>query len=236
MSNQNHVCSQWCGCYRQRGETGVCDRQLVPSAEMMHAMAPVAKPRMSDLSPDKALKLLYEGNKRFAAGKPQAPNRHLDRLKEVATEQKPFAAILGCADSRVPVEILFDQGFGDLFVTRIAGNISTPECIGSLEFGAHVLGVKVLYVLGHTNCGAVTAAVKDVSVPGQINSLIEHLRGAIRTAKGNVLEAIKENVKTQATRLSQTSPIVAQLIKEEKLIVAGGVYNIGTGRVVPVEL
>jgi|SRR5579883_1047871 len=238
MSNKNHVCSPWCDCSREGGDIAVCDRQLVPTAEMMHATAPVARvaPCVSDLSPNEALELLYAGNRRFAAGQPQAPNRDLDRLKEVATEQRPFAAILACADSRVPVEILFDQGFGDLFVTRIAGNVTTPECIGSLEFGTRVLGAKVLYVLGHTNCGAVTAAVNGVSKSGPINSLFQHLRGAVQAAKGDVSKAIQENVKTQAALLSQTSPDIAQLVNDGKLKIAGGVYNISTGTVVPVEL
>ncbi len=194
------------------------------------------KPRAVDLSPNEALELLYAGNNRFSAGKPQAPHRDLERLKEIAPAQKPFAAFLGCADSRVPIEILFDQGFGDLFVTRIAGNVTTPECIGSLEFGTHILGAKVLYVLGHTNCGAVAAAVKGDPVPGQISALFQHLRPAVKAAKGDVAVAVQENVKTQATLLSEASPVIAKLIKDGKLKVAGGVYDIATGKVVPVEL
>jgi carbonic anhydrase len=192
---------------------------------------------MSDeLTPAAALAQLYEGNARFAAGNPQAPNRDLDRLRAVAPGQKPFAAFLGCADSRVPVEIIFDQGFGDLFVTRIAGNVTTPECTGSLEFAAIVLGVKVLYVLGHTNCGAVTAAVQGDPVPGQISVLFQHLRPAVKAANGNVPVAIVENVKAQAETLSEASPVLAQLIQDGKLIVAGGVYDLTTGRVEPVEM
>jgi len=192
---------------------------------------------MSDeLTPAAALAQLYEGNARFAAGNPLAPNRDLDRLRAVAPGQKPFAAFLGCADSRVPVEIIFDQGFGDLFVTRIAGNVTTPECTGSLEFAAIVLGVKVLYVLGHTNCGAVTAAVQGDPVPGQISVLFQHLRPAVKAANGNVPAAIVENVKAQAETLSEASPVLARLIQDGKLIVAGGVYDLATGRVVPVEM
>ena len=193
-------------------------------------------PRAQNMTPNDALALLYAGNKRFAAGKPDAPHRDLKRLKEVAPMQKPFAAFLGCADSRVPIEILFDQGFGDLFVTRIAGNVTTPECIGSLEFGTHVLGAKVLYVLGHTNCGAVAAAVKGDAVPGQISALFQHLRPAVKIAKGNVPDAIRENVKAQATLLSEASPVIAILIRKQKLVVAGGVYDLSTGIVTPVEL
>ncbi len=203
---------------------------------VLPATARAENPRAQDMTPNEALALLYAGNKRFAAGKPDAPHRDLKRLKEIAPMQKPFAAFLGCADSRVPIEILFDQGFGDLFVTRIAGNVTTPECIGSLEFGTHVLGAKVLYVLGHTNCGAVAAAVKGDAVPGQISALFQHLRPAVKIAKGNVADAIRENVKAQATLLSEASPVIAILIREQKLVVAGGVYDLSTGIVTPVEL
>lgn len=190
----------------------------------------------AELTPDGALELLYAGNARFAEGRPQAPNRDLGRLKAVAPAQKPFAAFLGCADSRVPVEIVFDQGFGDLFVTRIAGNVTTPECTGSLEFATLILGAKVLYVLGHTDCGAVTAAVEGDPVPGQISALFQHLRPAVKAAGGSVAAAVTENVKAQAALLSEASPVIAQLIKDGKLKVAGGVFDLATGRVVPVEV
>lgn len=203
---------------------------LLPSA------AALEPPRATDLAPRDALELLYAGNKRFSSGKPVAPHRDLDRLREVAPAQKPFAAFLGCADSRVPIEIVFDQGFGDLFVTRIAGNVTTPECIGSLEFGTLVLGAKVLFVLGHTNCGAVSAAVKGDPVPGQISALFQHLRPAVKAAKGDVNLAITENVKTQAALLSEASPVIAKLIRDGKLTVAGGVYDIATGCVMPVAI
>jgi len=193
-------------------------------------------PAPDDINPDAALALLYAGNERFATGNPAAPNRDLERLREVAPAQRPFAAILGCADSRVPVEIVFDQGCGDLFVTRIAGNVTTPECISSLEFGTHVLGAKVLYVLGHTNCGAVAAAVRGESMPGQISVLFQHLRVAVKAAQGDVATAVTENVKAQAAVLSEASPVIAQLIRDGKLKVAGGVYDVSTGRVMPVEM
>ncbi len=192
--------------------------------------------RTEDLAPKEALEFLYAGNRRFAAGKPTAPHRDMDRIREIAAGQKPFAAFLGCADSRVPVEMVFDQGFGDLFVNRIAGNLSTPEGIGSLEFGTQILGAKVLYILGHTKCGALSAAVKGEPVPGQISSLFQHLRPAVRAAKGNIEDAIRENVKIQASLISEASPVIAKLIRDGKLIVAGGVYDLATGIVAPVEL
>ena len=193
-------------------------------------------PNPADLSPKQALEFLYAGNKRFTAGKPIAPHRDFDRLREVAPNQKPFAAFLGCADSRVPIEIVFDQGFGDLFVNRIAGNVATPEGIGSLEFGTHILGAKVLYVLGHTSCGAVTAAARGEAVPGQISVLFQHLRPSVRATKMDVPAAIKENVRYQASLLSEASPVIAKLVREGRLIVAGGVYNLVTGIVEPVDM
>jgi carbonic anhydrase len=191
---------------------------------------------MADLTPDKVLDLLAEGNRRFAAGNVTAPHRSLARLKEVAAKQTPIAAFLGCADSRVPIEIVFDQGFGDLFVTRVAGNIVDAEIIGSLEFGTAVLGAKVLYVLGHSSCGAVAAAVKGEEVPGQISSLFEHLRPAVRSAQGDAVVAVLENVRYQAMLLGESSPVIARLVREGRLRVAGGVYDLTTGRVTPVDL
>lgn len=191
---------------------------------------------MSTLEPRQALELLYEGNRRFVAGETIEPRRNSARLQEIATVQTPFAAFLGCADSRVPIEIVFDQGFGDLFVNRIAGNVATSETIGSLEFGTGVLGAKVLYVLGHTACGAVTATMKRQPVPGQISSLFQHIRPAVKVAGGDLEAAVRENVRIQAETLAEASPVIAELVEQGRLIVAGGVYDLGTGRVTPVEI
>ncbi|MFM7108950.1 MAG: carbonic anhydrase [Planctomycetaceae bacterium] len=186
------------------------------------------------LDPRAALDFLYSGNRRFVAGETLAPNRDMARLREVAPRQTPFAAFLGCADSRVPIEIVFDQGFGDLFVTRIAGNVAATENIASLEFATQVLGAKVLYVLGHTSCGAVTAAAKAEPVPGQISALFQHIRPAVRTAKGDVAAAVRENVRLQAQTLVEASPVIAALVKDGKVLVAGGVFDLESGRVDPV--
>jgi len=187
-------------------------------------------------TPEESLALLYEGNRRFVEGRPLAVHRDMERVKEVAPKQTPFAAFLGCADSRVPIEIVFDQGFGDLFVTRIAGNVASSENIGSLEFGTLLLGAKVLYVLGHTACGAVTATVKGEEVPGQISGLFQHIRPAAKLAHGDVERAIHENVRIQAQVLAESSPVIARLVKEQRLIVAGGVYDLASGRVTPVSI
>jgi len=201
------------------------------------ARAPYAHPGVSDATtPDEALALLYEGNGRFANGQVMAPHRNMARLKEVAKGQRPFAAFLGCADSRVPIEIVFDQGFGDLFVTRIAGNVATPEDIGSLEFGTVVLGAKVIYVLGHSACGAVTATMQGSEVPGQISTLYRLIRPAVKLAGGDVDRAIAENVRLQAETIAESSPVIAKLVREGKVKVAGGVYDLESGRVTPIAV
>jgi len=198
--------------------------------------AEAADQLMNDASPSDILTYLYSGNERFAAGAPMAKHRDIDRVRQVAKEQKPFAAFLGCADSRVPIEIVFDQGFGDLFVTRIAGNIASSENVGSLEFGTLVLGAKVLFVLGHSNCGAVAATIKADDVPGQISGLFQHIRPAAKESKGDLAAAVEINVRNQATTLSESSPVIAKLIREGKLVVVGGVYDLNTGKVTPVKL
>jgi len=189
-----------------------------------------------DYSPAQVLELLTQGNQRFAQGNLQSPNRSMERLRELTHQQSPFAAFLGCADSRVPIEIVFDQGFGDLFVTRIAGNVANPEIIGSLEFGTAVLGAKVLYVLGHTSCGAVAAAVRGEEVPGQISTLFQHLRPAVRASPNDVNRAIRENVRFQANLVAESSPVIARLVREGRLRVAGGVYHLQSGIVETVDL
>ena len=187
-------------------------------------------------TPAEALAALQEGNRRFAAGQTLAPHRDIARVRAIAPKQTPFAAFLGCADSRVPVEIVFDQGFGDLFVSRIAGNIAVSEQIASLEFGTAVLGAKVLYVLGHTACGAVAATMNGTEVPGQISSLYYHIRPAVRAANGNIDVAIRENVRNQAILLREGSTVINRLVREKQLLVAGGVYDLTSGVVTPVEL
>jgi carbonic anhydrase len=208
------------------------EEQAIESSQQAAMKRPLVAPR----DPDEALAQLYAGNQRFTRGKYLPSHRSMSRVKAVAAEQTPFAAFLGCADSRAPVEIIFDQGFGDLFVTRIAGNLATNEIIGSLEFGTSVLGAKVLYVLGHTSCGAVSAALKGDEVPGQISGLFQHLRAAVKQSQGDLLRAVTENVRNQALTLAEASPVIAKLIRGGSLKVAGGVYDLQTGIVTPVDI
>jgi carbonic anhydrase len=191
-----------------------------------------ANPTSEPTTPDQTIQALLDGNKRFVQRKRTNPRQDFGRLSEVAKTQKPFAAILGCADSRVPSEIVFDQGFGDLFVCRVAGNVATPEEIGSLEFGTLILGSKVIMVMGHKRCGAVAATIKGAQVPGQIGSLLEAIKPAVANSagqKGDRLEnACKANVLVQIDKL-KTSPVLAQLITEKKLKIVGGYYDLDTG-------
>jgi carbonic anhydrase len=160
----------------------------------------------------------------------------LNRVKAVAAKQTPFAAFLGFADSRVPIEFVFDQGFGDLFVTRIAGNVASSENIGSLEFGTEVLGAKVLFVLGHSSCGAVAATMAGKDVPGQISGLFQYIRPAVEAAAGDLASAVRENVRNQAVLIAESSPVISRRLRRGELQVAGGVYDLATGIVTPVEI
>ena len=186
----------------------------------------------SNLSPDAALQELLSGNQRFAANQLTSIEHDLTILKEkTADKQEPFAAVLSCADCRVPVELVFDQTIGHIFVTRVAGNLVTPEIIGSLEYGVGVLGVKALVVLGHSECGAVKAAMKADSVPGQISSLYPHLRQAVEQSGGSFDKAIEANAKIQAELLRTSSTVIRDAVKAGKLKVEAGVYDLATGKV-----
>jgi carbonic anhydrase len=206
---------------------------LITNQLGLKALATPTKIATKSLTPDTALAKLLAGNQRFASHKVKQPNQGVFRLQEVAQGQHPFAAILGCADSRVPVEILFDRGLGDLFTVRVAGNVATPEEIGSLEYAA-LLGTQIILVLGHERCGAVTAALANQPVPGQIGSILEQIQPAIFATKGRsgdpLKNAIIANVNNQITTL-KSSPVLAKLIEADKLKIVGGYYDLDTGLV-----
>jgi len=184
----------------------------------------------SKLSPDAALQELMDGNRRFTSGRLTAHEQDLAILKQnTIDKQEPFAALLSCADSRVPVEMIFDQSIGHIFVTRIAGNVVTPEIIASLEYGAAVLGTKVILVMGHTSCGAVKATIQAKEVPGQISALYPHIQPAVDQAGSNLEPATKANAKIQAGLLREASTVISSLVKEGKLKVVAGYYDIASG-------
>ena len=183
-------------------------------------------------TPEHAIDLLVQGNQRYVAQKLISFQEDLDILKADTEEhQEPFAAVLSCADSRVPVELVFDQSIGHVFVVRVAGNIATPDTIASLEYGAAVLGVKVLLVLGHTNCGAVKATIAGKAVPGQISTLYQYIHPAIAGANGDVTTASRQNAVLQASLLRETSPVLADLVKQKKLAIRAAMYDVGSGKV-----
>jgi len=183
-------------------------------------------------TPQAAVQELLDGNKRFVDKHLTSFDADLTILKQHTEEkQEPFAAVLSCADSRVPVELVFDQTIGHLFVVRVAGNIATSEMIASLEYGAAVLGTKAILVLGHGSCGAVKATIEGKAVPGQISQLFAPLRPAVEAAGPNLDAAIKANAKIQAKIVSTASPLLAGMIKDGKLKVVAGYYDLGLGTV-----
>jgi carbonic anhydrase len=198
---------------------------------LLTGVAPAAEWMPPAETPKEGLQRLRDGQARFVAGTSIAPNRDLKQLHEVAPKQEPFASVLACADSRVPIEVLYDQGFGDIFVVRVAGNVATAVEIASLEYSVAVLGVEVIKVVGHSNCGAVAAALAGDKVPGQISTLYQHIVSALERGKMNLDQAIVANVRHQVRILREASPLLAKAIASGALIIEGGVFDFQTGAV-----
>jgi carbonic anhydrase len=186
----------------------------------------------TSLSGEAAIQELMAGNERFVAGSITSFPEDLKILKaKTVDKQEPFAAVLSCADSRVPVELIFDQTIGHVFVSRVAGNMVTPEIIASLEYGVAVLGIKAILVMGHAGCGAIAAAIQGKAVPGQISVLYQHLMPAIAGAHGDLPLAVKMNAAYQAKLLSESSTVISKAIKDDGVKVVSGSYDLATGRV-----
>src|SRR3954454_4797269 len=172
----------------------------------MEFLTPISVQAQTTLTPEMALKELLHGNKRFVAVRMRSFELDLAILRNHTSElQQPFAAVLACADSRVPVELVFDQPLGQIFVTRVAGNIASSEIIASLEYGAKVLGVKAILVMGHSSCGAVEAAIPGKKVPGQISALYPHIQPAVDLAGPDVDATARANASIQAGLLRKAS-------------------------------
>lgn len=198
--------------------------------------APAFSQNKTSIPSDQALQLLKEGNKRFMNGHSIRPNQDINRIKEVAEAQYPFATIVGCSDSRVPNEIIFDQGVGDLFIVRTAGQVSTYASWGSIEFAEEILGTKLIVVLGHTKCGAVNAAVNLPEVPGHIVTLINAIKPAVEKARDkhphDLLDAsIRENIKVQVDQLRTLEPVLAKRVREGSVKIIGALYHLESGEV-----
>ena len=210
-------------------------RDALASAAAVTIARQMVKPAawaQTALSPDAAVQQLVDGNGRFAAGRMTSFDEDLSILKaKTVDKQEPFAAVLSCADSRVPVELIFDQSIGHVFVTRVAGNIATSPMIASLEYSVAVLGTKAIMVLGHANCGAVKAAIEAKPAPGQISVLYPYLRPAVEQAGPDLEAAIRANAKIQAALLRQSSPVLAEQLKQNQLKIVAAYYDLASGKV-----
>ncbi len=225
-----------CGSRAPATTGGLGRRPLLAGMAAMAGLGLLARPGVARaqtaLTPDAALDQLMRGNARFVAGKLASFDEDLEILKaHNVAGQEPFAAVLSCADSRVPVELAFDQSIGHVFVTRVAGNVCTPEIIASLEYGAAVLGTAVIVVMGHSSCGAVKATIAAKAVPGQISALYAPIRPAVERAGPDLEATIKANAQIQADILRAASPVLAELIKQGKLRVAAAYYDLASGAV-----
>jgi carbonic anhydrase len=184
------------------------------------------------MTPDEAIAELMNGNQRYVDGDLTSVEVDLEELRMKTQEkQMPFAAVLSCADSRVPVELVFDQSIGRLFVARVAGNLTTPEIFASLEYGAEVLAVKAILVLAHTNCGAVQAAILGKEPGGQITALYPHIQPAIplppTTPNPDAVALV--NAQNQAELLRDASPLLKGLVDHGDIKIVSGIYDVETG-------
>jgi carbonic anhydrase len=205
----------------------------------VRAAEPPAADAPNAIPPAEALDRLMQGNARYVAGETECKDYSLGRA-ERAGSQYPIVAVLSCSDSRVSPELLFEQGPGDIFVVRVAGNFVNPDGLASMEYAVKILGAPLLMVLGHTNCGAISAAVKVVKehaeLPGHLPELVKSIEPAVIAAHGKhpsdlVAATIEENVRLNVKRLIDDTPIIADALAAKKIAISGGVYDIATGKV-----
>ena len=210
------------------------------------AAAPPQEPGRRSVNADQALRELLEGNHRFRSGNRLTPRGRPEEFLALTHGQFPEAVVVSCADSRVPPEILFDVGVGDVFVVRVAGDVIGGAGVsvkGSIEYAVAELNVSLILVLGHSGCGAVKSAIKHIddrdSLPGAISGLVELIKPAVAMSKGmpgDPLEnAVRKNVEIGVERLQQLDPIVAPRVKDGKVKVIGGVYNLLSGAVTLID-
>jgi len=229
----------------------VGNNQFACASDLAHADQPIVPPA-------EAISRLKEGNERYTRGNPQHPHESSEertqlatnsyenasvifpdmtkRREELAKSQHPFAVVLGCADSRVPPEIVFDQGLGDLFVLRVAGNVIDDHSLGSIEYAVDHLAVRLIVVLGHQRCGAVKAAKETIAAKGEapahIQSLVTAIQPAVEaTAKGDLETTVRENVKNVVQALRSSAPILKAKVDSGELKVVGAYYSLDTGSV-----
>ena len=209
-------------------------KTLVTCALALMAVPVFADSTTPSVTPVVAWRKLTIGNRRFATGHTQHPNQTTGRREEVAKSQHPFAVIVGCSDSRLSPEIVFDQGLGDLFVVRVAGNIVDDNALGSIEYAVEHLGARLIVVLGHEKCGAVAAAVASDHADGHVDSIVKAIQPAVVKAKaepGDVVDnAVKENVRQVVTEIRTSEPVLEKLVKSGKIRVIGARYDLDSGR------
>ncbi|HAX41644.1 MAG TPA: carbonic anhydrase [Bryobacteraceae bacterium] len=197
-------------------------------------------PQHPTLSPAQALKRLMDGNERYVQHKEQHPDMSFERRRQIDQEgQHPYAVILGCADSRVPPELIFDEGLGDLFVIRDAGNVVDDDVLGSIEYAVEHLGVQLVVVLGHEKCGAVTAAIQSDKAPGHIQKVINSILPAIAEARNlpgdQVHNCVVANAKHVAFQIKTSEPILRLAVETNRIQVVAMDYHLSTGRVEVLE-
>jgi carbonic anhydrase len=206
------------------------------------ANAQTTKEQQSALTPDKVLIDLMEGNARFVTGKLHDPEIK-NRIANSATGQYPKAVVLACVDSRVPVEMVFDQGIGDIFVARVAGNVEDQDQLGSMEFATKLAGARLVFVLGHSACGAVRAACDDGAPLGNLTALLGKIKPAVAGVEGFkpeertsankdfVEKVIAQNVRLTMADIRKDSPVLAEMEASGKIKIVGGIYDLHTGKV-----
>ena len=205
-------------------------------ANQLARAADPAHPEQPAVAPAEAIAKLKEGNGRYASGKLQHPGQTTERRAELTKDQHPFAVIVSCSDSRAPPEIVFDQGLGDLFIVRVAGNVINDEGLGSIEYSVDHLGTRLILVLGHQSCGAVKAARETIAAkgkaPGHIESLVTAIKPAVEaTAKDDLETTVKANVKNVVQALRSSTPILKAKVDSGEIQVIGGYYSLDTGAV-----
>jgi len=229
------LAAEACGCGACAGGRLSRRRLFAGAAGTLLAGLPISARAQTNLTPAQAFARLMEGNQRFVGGRLTYDD--LARLRQSTAEhQEPFAAVLSCSDSRVPVELVFDQSIGQIFVARVAGNIADADVIASLEYGAAVLGTKVILVLGHANCGAVKAAIQGKAAPGRISALYTAIYPAVEQAGPDLVAVIRDNARRQARLVRDSSPVISELAKKGQIEVTAGYYDLASGRVSPIAL
>ena len=189
--------------------------------------------------PDQALARLMEGNQRYARDKQQRPNQTLARRRELQDQQHPFAVVLSCSDSRVPPELIFDQGLGDLFVIRVAGNIASDNELGSIEYAVEHLNTKLIVVLGHEKCGAVTAAIQSANAQGHLKSIVSAIQPSVDETRNfpgdKVHNCVLANARRVAHQIRESEPVLRELSQKGAVKVVAADYALDSGIVTVLE-